>query len=237
MHLNILAPIDLARNAEAQVGYAIAVARSLSSDLTLLYVADALHSSPAGGRIEWPASAVGERLDSRIRRVALRGPAVETVAEYADEAGADMVILTSRHHGRWGRLWTASVAADIVTSTRRPILVTKAKKAGPIPHMPFRRVLSVSLDGTDESAVRYADSITATLQGELKLVHLIPEVPEALYVGPRRSSGAEWQNELLPAACRNCRTASVLRTAHPYWAVRLVRRSDEVLGNLAPTSS
>ena len=151
MHLNILAPIDLARNAEAQVGYAIAVARSLSSDLTLLYVADPLHSSPAGGRIEWPASAVAERLDSRIRRVALRGPAVETVAEYADEAGADMVILTSRHHGRWGRLWTASVAADIVTSTRRPILVTKAKKAGPIPHMPFRRVLSVvSLDGTDE---------------------------------------------------------------------------------------
>jgi nucleotide-binding universal stress UspA family protein len=51
----LLAPIDLARHAQACVQHAIDVASSMRADLTLLYVVDPLRSR-SGRPIEWPGT-------------------------------------------------------------------------------------------------------------------------------------------------------------------------------------
>ena len=178
--LNVLAPIDLARDAEAHVRYSINVAKAVSGKLTLLYVSDPLRSRGAGP-LEWPASAMAERTDCHIQRVTLRGSVVETVTRYAEEADSHLLVLGSHHYGSWARVWKDSLAASIVASTHRPVWVTKKEAISPAAHKTLRRILClVSLDGTDESVVRYAESITAKTGGELHLLHVIPEVPDPL---------------------------------------------------------
>ena len=177
--LKLLAPIDLTRDAHAAVQHAIDVASSMSADLTLLYVVDPLRSRP-GRPIEWPRNAMVEHSGCYIRRAVLSGPVVEMISQYAEDVDADLVILTSRYGG-WTRLWTGSVAADIAASTRGPVSVTSAKALANGRRFRCHRILCVlTLDGSDDPVVLHAEALANRFGGELLLLHVVPELSEAL---------------------------------------------------------
>ncbi len=176
----LLAPIDLARHAQACVQHAIDVASSMRADLTLLYVVDPLRSRP-GRPIEWPRNAMVEHSGCHIRRAVFSGPVVGMISQYAEDVDADLVILTSRYGGGWTRLWTGSVAADIAASTRRPVCLTSEKVLANGRRFRCHRILCVlTLDGSDDPVVLHAEALANRFGGELLLLHVVPEISEAL---------------------------------------------------------
>jgi nucleotide-binding universal stress UspA family protein len=177
--LRILAPVDLTRNAEAQVQHAIAVSKHLDGDLTLLYVIDPSHSRTTTP-VDWPPTALASRSDRHIRHVVRHGPVAETVNEYAEDFDMDLVLLTSRRYGGWARRWAKSSTATIVAATRRPVCISKASNRT-TPGVRLSRVVCVvALDGSDDAVVRYADSLATRTHGKLHLLHVMTPMPEAL---------------------------------------------------------
>ena len=166
---------------EAQARYAIDVAKILRGDVTLLYVIDTASSRPAR-ELEWPPIPTAALHDCQIQRVTVCGPVAETVAGYAGDTNTGLIVLTSRRHVRWAQVWSKSKTSAIVADTRCPVSVAKAGASTPA-GVRFRRILCVvSLDGSDDAAVRYADAFAARTGGELHLMHVLQEMPEALFM-------------------------------------------------------
>jgi nucleotide-binding universal stress UspA family protein len=173
----ILAPVDLGSEAEARVQHALNVAAAVQGDLTLLYVLDgrATRAEP----VEWPANAMVDQRNCKVRRVVLVGSVAETVGRYAGDLGADLVTVTAGSFRWWNRFWKRSAATGIAAVTDVPVCITRLSS----PALPtaFRSILCVvALDGTDEPLVRFSEEVAQRCDATLVLLHVIPEVSEAL---------------------------------------------------------
>ena len=173
----ILAPVDLGSEPERRVEHALNVAEAIQGDLTLLYVVNG--HSKRGERVEWPASAMADHRKCDVRRLVLVGSVAETVNRYADDLGADLVTVTAGSSRWWKRLWRRSAAAEIAAASDRPLCF--AKLSAPGPTRAFRSILCVvALDGTDDPLVRFSEEVAQRCDATLVLLHVLPEVSEAL---------------------------------------------------------
>lgn len=169
-----LAPIELDRNAEARVEQAIRVACAVSGDVTLLHVVDDDH--PAA---DWPLNALADDRCCVVHRSVLSGSITEVTRRYANDLGADLITLTGGSRRFWKRLWRRSVAADLANSIERPVCLTRIA-AGEAPRE-FSTIISVvELDGTEEALVRFSEALARRCSATLVLLHVLPEISEAL---------------------------------------------------------
>ncbi|HLU26430.1 MAG TPA: universal stress protein [Longimicrobiales bacterium] len=96
------------------------------------------------------ADRCSERSGVPARGELLDGPVVDTLAEYARDVGAMLVVMTTHGRGGLSRLWLGSVADGLIRTIPVPVLLLRPDEGGagvPAPDAMFRHVL-IPLDGS-----------------------------------------------------------------------------------------
>lgn len=142
MYQTILYPTDGSDTAEAALGHALEMASQFDATLHVLYVLRPNEPPPGiddpatrgdpdtGGRaaVETAAHTAAEHGIETVEAI-LRGPTAVAILEYADEKGADLVVMGS--HGRSGvdRLVIGSVSDEVIRNSRVPVTVVGSPEA------------------------------------------------------------------------------------------------------------
>lgn len=191
----LIVPLDGLPLAEQALPYAEALARRAGSRLVLTRAVDGDASDEpnereraAQGEAEAYLRTIAEALATRglTANIATpRGDAAERIVAESEERGADMIVMAT--HGRDGlaRLFSGSVAEEVLHKTSRPVMFIRAEGGAARADEPFPahpRVL-VPLDGSlfAESALQLGHDLARLLEGELVLLSVItPPPPPAM---------------------------------------------------------
>ena len=174
MFAMILLPLDGSRRSERALPYAAGLAKVFGSELALVHDEtiglrgdDVPASADTLGRIAELVEAL-QNLGLRVWRGVIRGPAAEAILRVADDAHADLIVMSTHGRSGLGRWLYGSVADEVLRHTILPIVLISAacerrwKIEGP-----FR--LLVPLDGSElaESALGLAGEVADALHAEL----------------------------------------------------------------------
>jgi nucleotide-binding universal stress UspA family protein len=197
----ILLARDFSDVSDQALRYAIDLARRFDATLHLLY-AEVLHKDPFGA----DTAGSGETLDAQIRErlaqdadhtpLAERYPELETVIdvrrdvaaapaimEYAEDEGADLIVMGT--HGRRGvrRLLLGSVAEEVVRRADRPVLTVRRDGEDGLPAME-RLLVPIDFSTYSRDALWHAVEIARLYDAQLDLLHVVEEnLHPAFYVG------------------------------------------------------
>jgi nucleotide-binding universal stress UspA family protein len=194
----ILVCLDRSKFSEVCVPYAVALAKTFGSAVTLMHVMQ-LHAEQAGQQthdaLSWEISrqeAQGylERFQKELspslpQPVDLRleqGHPAERIVDLAREIGADLTVLGS--HGEAGVTpWNlGSTVQQVLAVTRSSVLIVHSSAAAPA-DMRLKRIL-VPLDGSlrTESVLPAVARMAMAQSAEILLVHVVNEpLPTALH--------------------------------------------------------
>jgi nucleotide-binding universal stress UspA family protein len=132
----ILVPTDFSYAADRALHHAVQLARRFRARVALLHVV-----APAGFpeilipalRVDLPqlVTLSRERLDRLVRRFRIRpshlavkaGHAAGEILQFADEIGADLIVIGARGHGALKRAMLGSAAERVVRLARCPVMV------------------------------------------------------------------------------------------------------------------
>ncbi|HSH15568.1 MAG TPA: universal stress protein [Verrucomicrobiae bacterium] len=132
----ILVPTDFSYAADRALHHAVRLARRFRARIALLHVV-----APAGFpevlipalRVDLPqlVALSRERLDRLVRRFRIRpsyqavktGHAAGEILEFADEAGADLIVMGARGHGALKRAVIGNTAERVVRLARCPVMI------------------------------------------------------------------------------------------------------------------
>ena len=187
----ILVCLDRSPYSEVALPYAIAIAKTFGSNITLAHVMQPHtehHQAHTANALDWEisrqearaylerhrettAAAIGRDVDMRLEQ----GHPAERIAGLARELGADLTVLGS--HGEAGvTSWNlGSTVQQVLGVMRSSILIAHSSTVVPSVARP-RRIL-VPLDGSPrtESVLPTAARIASTYGAELLLVHVVQE--------------------------------------------------------------
>ena len=164
MYDKILVPLDGSELAEVSLPYAEELAARLGSHITLIYLSRSEKDPSFSRRKEYLDkvldSTKGEMdkllekpgEETKIGSAVLVGHAAEEIVKYADKEDMGLIVIAT--HGRSGiKQWAmGSVASKIITATRRPVMLIRAKEASPdIRKMGTIKRLLLPMDGSKES--------------------------------------------------------------------------------------
>lgn len=139
----ILVPTDFSYAADRALHYAVQLARRQRARVALLHVV-----APAAIpnvfltsiRTDLPqlAELSGEHLARLARRMGIRpkraavktGHAAEEIIRFADEIGADLIVIGARGHSKLDRLLLGTTAERVVRHARCPVLVVPLPRIG-----------------------------------------------------------------------------------------------------------
>jgi hypothetical protein len=173
----VLPPID---DTGLTVQYAIDVAEEASARLVLLQLKDAhpniRHSEPGG-----PGGAAAN-LNSRpnIEQVVLSGPPAISIPRYADSIDADFILVVEQHLRRQNRRAKPFVPDALVSSTSRPVWLTRVASEPGAVFRCRRIVCSINLHPSDQPVISHAASLASRTKAELVLVHVLPPVADGM---------------------------------------------------------
>lgn len=134
-----------------------------------------------------------QELAGRIRarwqlevRVAIRiGWTGETIAAYAREAGADMIVLTTHGRGGVSRFWLGSVADELLRIANAPVLAVRPVRRGPgIGRARRFRHLMAPLDGSDLAEEALAPAVVTARLWNARLTLLRVLTPHLAIARP-----------------------------------------------------
>jgi nucleotide-binding universal stress UspA family protein len=189
---HILVCVDRSPSSELCVAYALSLASTFDSTVTLLYVMRPPHEDRVGPQttdaLGWEiarqeASAYLERLETEAsrssgRRINVRleqGRPAERIVAVTRELGADLAVFGS--HGESGEAaWSlGSTAQHVLATARSSVLIARGSAVAPRFASP-KRIL-VPLDGSlrTESVLPTAAGIATAHGAELLLVHVVAE--------------------------------------------------------------
>lgn len=194
----ILVPIDGSALSEQALPTAVSIARHTGAHLHLVRVHEPQATVPYYGVFpvfdaEWDRRVREEeeqRLRSLARRVEeagvvaraelLEGPVVSTLAEYAIEIDADLVVMTTHGRGGFSRAWLGSVADGLVRRCGRPILLLRPDDEvdGPLDldRAPALDHILLPMDGSEFSkqVVGRVLAIAKPLRARITLLRVVP---------------------------------------------------------------
>jgi universal stress protein E len=234
----VLCAIDLSERSDQAMQRALFLAHRLSADLTFLHVMAPDESVER-------ATGVLERIANRIASVAPHGsrePAVElregnyvqTIAKFADETDADLIILGSQRRSALAPL-VGTTAERIISLARRPALIVNLD--GSVPYQSV--VIAAELSDAFVRVVRVARMLRVLDAASVSVVHGF----ESPYRGPLYAEGFdrhaarrnldEWERaakkrlrlKLDSAGVESSRFRLVFHQARPAGAIQRIVRS------------
>lgn len=111
-----------------------------------------------------------------VNAVLLEGDVSEEISRYAEDVGADMILITTHGHTGVSRMWLGSVADALIRETGLPLLVIHPGEHGSVPEdvMSFQHIL-VTLDGSElsEAILQPATDVARATGARFTLVHVV----------------------------------------------------------------
>ena len=178
----IVCGTDLSERARPALEVAAALNAMSGAELALVHVADRAtrgRSAADGGAAERLAAwrgGLGARLSlPRIRDVVLAGPVAKSLASYAEERDAALVVVSSTGHRKGSVVRMAGTSERIAVESRRPVLVVR--DSAPFTRWargerPLRIVLAVDFTPTSEPAIRVVRFLRAAGPTEVVVTHV-----------------------------------------------------------------
>ena len=139
MYGTILVPTDGSAESDAALDHAVALARHHDATVHLLYVADTNRDSltTQGGEVIDALEQEGDRIVSEaVDRVeagisvvdtVLTGDPVETILDYADSVGADLVVMGTQGRRGLDRYLLGSTTERVVRLSSVPVLTIRSE--------------------------------------------------------------------------------------------------------------
>jgi len=189
VYQTLLVPLDGSEAAEIVVPYVAYIGAKLGSNVILVTVSESAHPDldhlyrtyleQIRERVRILLKSRGIEEPSRVSSSVLLGNPADQILSYADESGADLVIMASRGSSGHGPWLLGSIAAKVLRASLKPVLLIRApidssaEGQGKI----FRRIL-VPLDGSPagEAALPYVQAIAKALDAELVLYDALEPV-------------------------------------------------------------
>ncbi len=141
---NVLVPTDFGKTSEAALNYGRELARTFGARLHLLHVTDSVNARfPLEGTVFIPPGlqkdiedAAQARLNALVREddrrelnanavIRTASAAAETIVEYADEVGADVIVIGTHGRRAVAHLLLGSVAERVVRLASCPVLTVR----------------------------------------------------------------------------------------------------------------
>jgi nucleotide-binding universal stress UspA family protein len=163
---HILFPMDFSERSGATAPYVASMARRFGSKITVLNVVPPYWNIPA---VEMPPLVVDiEEIRTAVegdlresfaeefhglqvdRRVEIGDPA-ETITQFAEQAGVDLIMMATHGYGPFRQLLLGSVTAKVLHDSKKPVW-TSAHVQGPAPllHIEVSNILCAT-DATSKS--------------------------------------------------------------------------------------
>ena len=246
----ILCPVDFSEHSRRALDHAVAIARWYRSTITALHVVSAVPVAAyaPGPLVYEPLLLTGpdrDQLQANLERFvdaeAAPGVAIEcrvregvAATEILDEAvEMDADLVTIGTHGRSGfeRLVLGSVAEKVLRKARCPVLTVSAAQPDAVPAaaVVFKRILcAVDFSDSSMQAMNYAMSLAQEADGELTLLHVLPEMPEAMAAAPGEGTladimrqreadlRAQLQDAIPESVAAYCRIETVMPHGQPW---------------------
>lgn len=186
MYENILVPLDGSELAEVSLPYAEELASRMGSEITLIYLSpsennpyynvrklylDKIVSTTRGDCAKLRKKEAGA---INIKSAMLVGNVAEEIVNYADKEDMGLIVLAT--HGRSGiKKWNmGSIASKVISATRRPIMLIRAKEASTDKKGTIDKLL-LPMDGSteSESILPHALEIATNFKSEVVLFQAI----------------------------------------------------------------
>ena len=202
MFKKILLPVDNSTTAGASIRYASQIASTANAELHLLHVGS--ESEFRRYQFDWPTDADVSPGTTRLvsSRLILPGSPAQTIVDYADHIGADLIMMPTRGYGTMGQLLFGSTTMDVLRRTTLPVWVVK-KRGMMANHTSSRRriVCGIDLGNEGQAVLNCAGRAAAAWSADLVIVHAIPAMSDAMLMLYGLDETGEI--ELLPDAARS----------------------------------
>jgi nucleotide-binding universal stress UspA family protein len=214
MYDPILVALDGSRRAERVLPHAEALAALFSAHLILLQATDPPNGtflSPgdglrAGDRDQREASSYLARMQAALERRGIAAqvqtpptPAAEAIVEYAVEASAGLIAITTRGHGGLGRLLFGSVATVVARTAPCPVFVVRPTARHTSDPGLVRRILVLVREGDTVDAGATAHAVVFAERSAAALTLLQATLPVSAL---RAGSGPGGHPRVLAARAR-----------------------------------
>jgi nucleotide-binding universal stress UspA family protein len=198
---HILVPVDFSESAAAAAIHARQMARLTGATVTLLHVDQEAAKSDRDSirsffeERDWSTNprtgaAVAQRLESildgfQVRRMVLPGDPAERIAEYAERAEVDIVIMPTRGLGPVRRFLLGSVTAKVLhdvdclvwTVLQEP-LPERVDEKGELKHI----VCAIDLGSASAGVIRWSAELAETFRASLTIVHASTQIEPVIGV-------------------------------------------------------
>jgi len=190
----ILVPLDGSQLADCVLPHVVAIARPFDAEITLLRILEKNHTGTSAqlfDLLNWQINKTKSALyldkiqarlqksNVRIRTEVLEGLIAEGIAEYAQNQGMKLIILSS--HGRHGLTqWgISSITQKIVLSAQTSLLIVRAHQyvghSDELTEAPAYRHILVPLDGS-QRAENVLPTVTQLANFHKSQIHLVQVV-------------------------------------------------------------
>jgi nucleotide-binding universal stress UspA family protein len=218
---SIVVPLDGSRLSEQALPLAVAIAERARATLRLVLVSVARVpvSAPVPLSAEMRQLYVSLEVEAResekayletftdqltrqspglaITSTALMGPVADTLREYVQKSGSDLVVMTTRGQGGLRRLWLGSVADALIRRSSVPVLLVRPEDSpSPQPVLENLNQILIPLDGSAlaEAILEPAKELASLAGAELMLVEVIQPLGSPLE--PRSAAPRTFDVEL-----------------------------------------
>jgi nucleotide-binding universal stress UspA family protein len=188
----ILFPVDMSDSCTAAAPFVETMARKYNASVTLLHVLEmpsGLIPDWYGGAVPiidttaiWEAETAAAQTyltdhfaDLKVERVILEGDAAQTINEYAQENGSDLIMMPTHGYGLFRTLLLGSVTAKVLHDTPCPVWTGVHVEDAPAVSPDFATIIC-AVDRTEDSiaTMRFACRLAHDNDARLLLVHAIP---------------------------------------------------------------
>ena len=190
----MLVPLDGSGSSEMVLPFAEEIARKSAASIVLI-TATGLESQDLEPLYRSYLEQVREKLQAHLRSYGtgpaakleihvLKGDPASEILRYADEVGADIIVMAGRGSTGRGPWLLGTIATRVSVASTRPVLVVKnhIEKVALDQDKIFQKIL-VPLDGSTagEAALPFTEELAKTMGSELILFHAVQ--PAASWMG------------------------------------------------------
>lgn len=209
----ILLPLDVDRDCQQHIRYGVELAATMGAGLSLLHVARPDRCSRRSGwHAEWESVAGAQPLPAPM--IVVPGKPAEKIASYANSIDADLILMPTRGRGFLGQILFGSTTTDLLRIADRPVWIARPGSVASERPISAKRILcGVEFGSQGEEVLSYATKLAAASDGEVLVVHAVPEINEGTLLTILDDSG---EIELRPESAERRLSAMTATIDVPY---------------------